>query len=134
MTGFEPVDPILGGSKHTVKNDRLKGVLRPFNFEAPDTTSGDIKLAVQAKTGRMFGNLATYTIEVDTWRDPQGERWKPNTTITLTAPGAMVYNEYEFIIRTVEFNRDSKTKTAALNVVIPGAFSGEIPETLPWDE
>lgn len=134
VTGFEPVDPIFGGSKYTVKNDRLKGVLRPFNFEVPDTTSGDVKNAVQAKIGRMFGNLVTYTIEVDTWRDPKGALWAPNTTITLTASDAMVYNEYEFIIRSVDFNRDGSTKTAALSVVIPGAFSGEIPEALPWDE
>ena len=82
----------------------------------------------------MFGDMAAYSIRVATWRDPDGALWAPNTTITLLAPGAMVYKEYEFVIRAVEFEGNRAARVATLELVIPGSFSGKIPEVLPWDE
>ena len=82
----------------------------------------------------MFANMVTYEVRVATWRDPGGKLWEPNTSIILEAPDAMIYSEYEFIIKTVDFSRDSKTKAAILTLIIPGSFSGKIPEALPWDE
>lgn len=134
ITGLEPAIIGLDGLQFTVKNPRLEGITRPLTFEAPDTLDSDVKLAVEAKAGRMFGNMASYVVPVATWRDSAGDLWAPNTSLTLTAPDAMIYNEYEFIIRSVEFNRDPVSTTAVLNLVIPGSFSGKIPEVLPWDE
>lgn len=134
ITGMENVVLGLAGSQYTVKNERLKTVTRPLTFKAPDTLDADIKGATEAKAGRMFGNAVAYSIRVTTWRDPLGNLWTPNTTLTLLAPDAMVYNEYEFVIRSVVYEKDSKTKTATLNLVIPGAFSGKVPEVLPWDD
>lgn len=134
ITGIEPVFIFGGGSQFTVKNDRLKGVIRPFNFDIPDTQDADIKAAVEAKIGRMFGNVVFYSITLSTWRDSKGNLWEPNTTIKINAPTAMIYADYEFIIRSVRFEQDSDSQTATLNLVMPGTFSGEIPETLPWDD
>ena len=133
ITGIEPVVVGLAGSQFTVKNPRLLGVTRPLTFNAPDTLDADVKAAVEAKAGRMFGSMASYSVRVATWRDPNGKLWEPNTLVKLLAPDAMVYNEYEFIIRSIEFSRDRATETATLNLVIPGSFSGKIPEALPWD-
>lgn len=134
ITGIEPAIVGLPGTQFTVKNPRLEGAVRPFTFNAPDTLDADLNAAVRAKVGRMFGNMAAYSVRVSTWRDPQGKLWAPNTTITLLAPGAMIYNEFEFVIRSIQFERASKSNTAVLDLVIPGAFSGQIPEALPWDE
>ena len=133
ITGIEPVVVGLAGSQFTVKNPRLLGVTRPLTFNAPDTLDADVKSAVEAKAGRMFGNMASYSVRVATWRDPSGKLWEPNTAIKLLAPDAMIYKEYEFIIRSIEFSRDRATETATLNLVIPGSFSGKVPEALPWD-
>lgn len=128
-------DMMLGtdGSNYTVKNPHLEGVLRPMSFQAPDVEGGDIKTAALAKTGRMFGNMASFGVTVDTWRDPSGALWRPNTTLILTAPGAMVYSPFEFIVRSVSFERTATEQTAQLELVLPGSFSGEIPESMPWD-
>jgi prophage tail gpP-like protein len=133
ITGIEPVAVGSQGSQFTVKNPRLLGVTRPLTFIAPDTNDSNIKAAVDAKASRMFGNLVSYSIKVSTWRDSFGNLWQPNTTINLLAPDSMIYNEFEFIIRSVEFQSNSTTKTATLNLVLPGSFSGEIPDNLPWD-
>lgn len=133
ITGIEPVIVGLAGAQFTVKNARLQGVTRPITFNAPDTLDADIKAAVEAKAGRMFGNMASYSVSVATWRDPNGKLWEPNATVKLQAPEAMIYNEYEFVIRSVEFNRERALETATLDLVIPGSFSGKVPEVLPWD-
>lgn len=134
VTGIEPVIVGLEGSQFTVKNPRLQGVTRPITFNAPDTLDADVKGAVEAKAGRMFGNMASYSVRVATWRDPNGQLWAPNTTVKLQAPGAMIYNEYEFVIRSVEFSRERAVESAILDLVIPGSFSGQTPGALPWDE
>ena len=133
ITGIEPVTSFGGGSQVTVRNPLLKGVIRPMTFTVQDTENADMQAAVNSKIGRMFGDMASYNVELNTWRDSAGDLWEPNTTILLTAPRAMIYNQYEFLIRTVTLKRDKKTETANLNLVMPGAFSGEIPESLPWD-
>lgn len=132
VTGVSPT--VLGkvGKQYTVKNPRLTGTLRPFAFQAPDAKPADLQTAVEAKAGRMFGNIVSYSVTVSTWRDPSGALWQPNTTVLLEAPGAMVYNPYEFLIRTVGFSRDQDTETAQLSLVLPEAFNGQIPERLPW--
>ncbi len=134
VTGLDPVLVGLEGSQFTVKNPRLAGITRPITFSTPDSQDADTKAAVEAKAGRMFGSMASYSISVATWRDSAGKLWEPNTLITLEAPDAMIYNQYTFVIRSIEFEKDEKSETAVLNLVIPGSFSGKTPETLPWDE
>lgn len=134
ITGIEPVIVGLAGSQFTVKNPRLLGVTRPLTFNAPDTLDADVKGAVEAKAGRMFGNMASYSVRVATWRDPNGNLWEPNTIVKLQAPEAMIYNEYAFVVRSVEFEREGRAETATLNLVIPGSFSGKVPESLPWED
>lgn len=133
ITGIRSVLIGSEGTQATVPNSRLLGVIRPITFSAGDVTEAGLTKAVAARAGRMFGNMASYTVVVDTWRDSSGELWEPNTIISVEASGAMIYKEYKFVIRTVEFNRTSREETASLNLVIPGSFNGKVPETLPWD-
>lgn len=122
------------GSQYTVVNPRLTGILRPLTFNADDTVIGDIKSAVEAKAGRMFANAVAYTLVIPTWRDANNNLWKPNTTIKITAPDAMIYSSYEFLIRRIIYRRTAKQDIAILTLVIPGVFKGLIPEVMPWDE
>ncbi len=134
VTGIEPVVVGLEGGQVTVRNPRLPGVVRPYAFQVNDTLNADIRSACEAKTGRMFANVVNYTIAVATWRDPQGNLWEPNTTLVLKAPGAMVYNNYEFLIRGVTLLKTSDGgEVARIALTLPGAFSSQIPESLPWD-
>jgi prophage tail gpP-like protein len=134
ITAIEKTTVGVEGEKHTVKNDKLPNVIRPFSFKANDVAQGEIKTAALAKIGRMFGNAVAYSLPVGTWRDSSGKLWEPNTYITLVAPRAMIYKEYTFLIRSVEFTRTGENYIARLNVVLPGAFNGQIPESLPWDQ
>lgn len=136
ITGFGKKKSGHSGSKHTVKNTLFLGSnVRTNSFMLDDTEDGDVPFAVKARLGRMFGNIVSYVIEdLPTWRDPKGVLWDRNKTITLSAPGAMVYGDVELLIRNVVFSRSSGSKTATIGVVLPGAFSGEEPERFPWEE
>lgn len=123
------------GSQYTEGNFFLQGVTRPGVIELDDTDPGDIEIATRAAIGRMYGNAASYEVELSTWLRPDGELYMPDDFVTLTAPGAMVYQESDLLVRAVELHQTKdRTKTSKLNLMLPGAFSGDIPETVPWEE
>lgn len=135
ITGFAPTKRGRRGGKHTARNPFLRDVLRPMSCRFDDTETASTPDATRAKLGRMFGNMATWTVEdLPSWRDPAGFFWEPNRTIKLLAPRAMIYRESELLIRTVELEQDANKESARLDLVLPGAFSGKAPETLPWSE
>ena len=134
VTGITP--PIignLGGKQYTVKNPRLTGKLRPITVSMNNVDSAEIVAATEARMGFMFGDAASYSAHVLNWRDPDDNLWEPNTFINVTAPGAMIYNETTFLIREVTLMFAPDQKQTAFNLVLPGAYSGQIPERLPWD-
>jgi len=134
LTGITP--PIignLGGKQFTEKNPRLSGRLRPITFSMNNVDGADIKAAVAARLGYMFGDMASYTAQVLEWRDSAGDLWTPNTLLKILAPGAMIYNETTFIIREVTLMFTPTQKQTSLVLVLPGAYSGQAPESLPWE-
>ena len=134
ITGVEPVKVGSEGSQYTLQNYRLAGTTRPFTYAARDTDVATLKNAVDSKYGRMHGSAVAYSVSLSTWRDPTGKLFEPNTMITMKAPDAMVYNSYKFLIRKVQFKRSANEESCNLDLVIPGSFSGKVPEVLPWDE
>ena len=134
ITGLEPVSVGADGSSYTVNNPRLNGAFRPFVFTVKDTGAADLKDAVDVKAGHMFANIASFDVKVPTWFDPNGTLWRPNSLLKLTAPGAMIYNDYTFLIRDVKFDRINSGSSATLTLVLPGSFRGVIPERFPWEE
>lgn len=132
ITGYNPASRKKAGMQWTERNPFLS-VLRPESFDLNNVEEGDAQAATKAKMGRMFGNMATWTIEdLPTWRDPSGALFRPNTTIEVRAPRAMIYNLYELVIRTVRFKKSAGKFSATLELVLPGSFSGKLPAILPW--
>lgn len=132
ITGIAKTRSGRGGAKHTLRNPHLTGELRPLTFKLEDTDGPDLPAAVSAKMGRMFGAVLSVSIELPTWRDPHGALWKPNTTLRLQAANAMLPRETEFLIREVTLKQEPNATSASLELVLPGAFSGEMPAELPW--
>lgn len=135
LTGYGKKKRGHGEARWPAANPWLEGVLRPKVFKLEDSERADVPEATRAELGRMFARCASYKIEnIPTWRDPQGELWRPNTTIIGRAPGAMIYRETEFLIRDVTLKQTANEETATLEVCLPGAFSGKVPDSLPWLE
>lgn len=135
LTGLKPMNVRSKKSYQiTVQNTLFSDVYRPFMFRTEDTKDADTLAAVEAKIGRMFGNMVSYSITVATWRTPAGDLWEPNTFLQLKAPGVMIYNEYKFLIRKVILRKTPGSEVATLELVLPGAFEGTQPRSMPWDE
>jgi prophage tail gpP-like protein len=136
ITGFTSAKRGRIGSKYTERVERLSGgALRTLSFKLDDIEKADAVGAVRAKMARMFAHIVKYVVSVPVWRDPQGILFRPNTTLLLQAPGAMVYHETELLIRDVYLKASARERTASLGLVLPGAFSGEQPPLpLPWED
>lgn len=119
---------------HTEVNPFLRTIRRPLVFKVQNTEDGGAETSSKARLGRMFANMATYEIDdLPSWYIPDGSKlWERNTTVNVYAPNAMIYKEYEFLIRTVVFKENRNGRKTGLELALPGAFSGEIPKTLPW--
>jgi len=122
------------GAGYTVTNPKGRGFFRSSNFICKNGRKSDARVAATSRFGRMLANAVAYTVDVATWRDPQGELWTPNTTIKIEYPDAMIYNEYEFLIRDVTLEQTAHSEVARLGLILPGSFTGVAPESLPWDE
>ena len=133
VTALQPYLIGLREWKESKKNDRLSKVTRPYTFMARTSNRAEVKAAVDTKMGRMFANAVEYTIELNTWRSSDGNLWKVGDFIKLTAPDAMIFSAYTFLIRGVNFIRTSTATKAVISLVIPGSFSGKVPESMPWD-
>lgn len=122
------------GSRYSQNNPLYRAAHpRTFTFTVGDTESADVPKAVTAAIGRMMAQVVTYTVEdLPTWRDPQGDLWKPNTTLTLLAPEAMIYHETELLIRSVRCRQTPEAETATLELCMPGSFGGFPTLELPW--
>jgi prophage tail gpP-like protein len=103
-------------------------------FSLDDTEKADAQGAVDAKMGRMFANCVSYVVDIPSWNDPSGRRWQPNTTLNMLFPSAMIYNRTELLVRDVFLRANKDARTASLGLVLPGSFSGKIPDRLPWEE
>ena len=88
--------------------------------------------ATKARMGRMFGAMVSYEFELPTWRTPTGQLWQPGQFLTLTAPGAMIYQPTLLMVRSVVLRQSSGARSATFNAVLPGSYSGEVPAVLPW--
>ena len=141
ITGMTPTSEKKSGDKYTFENKYLtsKGILRPYTYlirnAHEEYLTQDIKTAVLSKVGKMFAEACSYQLKLTGHLDKNGNIWSKNTIITVLAPGAAIYQDTSFLIKTVTIDRNVDTgDTATLDLVLPGAYNGNIPAIFPWEE
>jgi prophage tail gpP-like protein len=132
VTAWRPTTAREPGGRHTVKIQSLSKVRRPYVFRADSTEGGSIKAAAEAKAARMFPEMISWDVEVAAWDNLKGALWSPGAFLTLYGPEILVYNRTKMLIRSVTLRRSAAGESAALSLVLPGAFSGAIPKARPW--
>ena len=134
INGFVPARSGRPGASYEVENPFLE-ILRPGAVDFGDTEDADCESATVSYLGRMIANSATYNITVPTWTWPNGRALiTAGETVSLKADKAMIYNNYNFILRTVSFEGDSKKRSCSMNLVVPESYTGQRPRRLPWEE
>jgi prophage tail gpP-like protein len=140
VTGMEEtilqatVEGGLPGERYEASNPHRTKQLRALTIGIPDAHGGQFPEAVVARMGRMFANIASYEIHVPSWRDAEGRLWETDRFIYVKAPGAMIYEKYLFIIKSVQFQKTSSTELAIMQLALPEVYEGRVPEKLPWQE
>jgi prophage tail gpP-like protein len=83
----------------------------------------------------MFGTCVSYTLTVMGYVDFSEELYHKNATVSVLSPGAMIYRETKMIVKkaTIKHN-DSDGEVTTLELVLPGSYTGELPEAFPWEE
>lgn len=136
ITGHSKTDSEKDPLSYTWENQFQvkKGIIRHKTIMADDAeTSGDLEQAVKAYAGRMFADCVSYSLECDTHVNEEGNLFKKGMTVCVEAPGAMITRQTNFIARNVTLSRTPAGKTARIELVLPGSFSEELPEVLPWE-
>ena len=128
--------PVLIGNNAelvTIENPLLGDVFRPDVFEVRDGFGEELEIAAKSRAGRMYAGATTISVIVEGWRNSDGKLWEANRLISLEAPDINVYVPFEFLIRKVSRSKTNDGISTALDLIFPGSFSGELPESLPWD-
>ncbi|MCK5600945.1 hypothetical protein KAR91_03690 [Candidatus Pacearchaeota archaeon] len=108
-------------------------VKRPIIFSAKDTSQGNISDAAKWQRSRALAKSAKVTATVGRWRDDNDNHIKENEIITLLAPNIHIYNETRFLIESVSLSKTADSiNQAALNLVLPQAYTLEFPKVFPW--
>jgi prophage tail gpP-like protein len=136
ITGFTKTDAEYPSYSWTYENKYLinKGIFRHHSLTIDDAeNSSDLQNAVRSFAGRMFADSVCYELECEKHYNADGQRFKKGMTVGVTAPSAMITRATDFIARNIKLSRTTEGKTAALTLVLPGSYSGELPEALPWE-
>jgi prophage tail gpP-like protein len=137
ITGFSKTENKAKSKHFTYVNKYLakRGILRPYSFVVDDAEEGDLEAAVKAKAGRMFADAVSYTLVVMGNVDANDCLYGKNICVSVQSPGAMIYRETKLMSRQTEVSRDDKDgEKTTFSLVLPGSYSGELPEAFPWEE
>ena len=136
ITGITSTTESKNSAKYTYENKYLTkmGILRNYNFIASDSKDSEIKQAVLAKAGQMFGECVSYELKVQGHKDRGGSLYEKNKLISLYSPNAMIYKETILLIKSLTMSHTINGDMTSFDLVLPGSYTGEIPEVFPWEE
>lgn len=133
ITGLTPATETKAAETYTWKNPFLKNVFRPFTAEVDDIEDSDLQASVEALAGRMFGSVAKYNLQINSLRNKDGIFFKKNKIITAIAPNSDIFIEFDFLIeQSILTRNDESADNASIDLVLPGAYTGSLPEVIPW--
>jgi prophage tail gpP-like protein len=136
ITGFGKTDAEYPSMSYTFENKYLinKGIMRHHSLTIEDSeTISDLENSVKAHAGRMFADCVSFELLCENHVNENNEVFYKGMGVCVFAPSAMIAKETTFIARDVKLSRTVEGKTATLNLVLPGSYTGEIPEALPWE-
>lgn len=109
-------------------------VTRPKSTQGNDTNQGNIENVAKWTLTSDIAASINIPLGYEGWFRPDGKLWAENELILVQAPSIMIYRPFVMLIKSVNFRSTPEAKTVEFTLTIPGAYSGEVPETFPWDE
>lgn len=92
---------------------------------APEAANINLQAAVDGDRGRSFGEWLKVDVAALGWRDKNGNLYQPNTFVTARAPRAMLYEDVNFLVRSVTLLKSNNRKSSSLELILPESLSGK---------
>lgn len=108
--------------------------IRPKSIQANDTNQGNIENVAKWTLTSDIAASINIPLGYEGWLRPDGKLWAENELVLVQAPSIMIYKPFVMLIKSVNFRSTPSEKTVDFTLTIPGAYSGEVPESFPWDE
>ena len=122
----EAPDESTTAENNTIDGLPMPGILpRVSGFQPRDVDNIGIEDAVRAERGRSYAAWLSANIQVDGWRDSNGNLYQPNTLISVRSPGVFIYEDTLFLVRDVSLLADVANRSATLELILPEALSGK---------
>jgi prophage tail gpP-like protein len=98
---------------------------RQASFVADEADGNDLQKAADWRRSKQFGESLSLSVPVHSWYDPNGERWKVGTMVTLISRSLFLPDGFDFFIRQIEFELKDAGATATLSLVPIQTYTGE---------
>ncbi len=132
ITGLSQETEKVKADSYIWKNPFSGESNRPINLTLSNVAEGEIRTAVESAAARMFGDSCGYTLKIETIKNQIGSYLSAGQTLTAYSPNSSILKEYDFLIKTAVLSKEPSGFSSVLNLVIPGAVTGELPESVPW--
>jgi len=113
-----------GMALNATSSDPTVPAARQVLFEVNDADATNIQDAADWRMMKIELEALSVAFPVTDWFDGNGELWRANTFVTARSPVLDIPNEFNFVIRQVEFEWTAKKRTATLNLVPPLSVDG----------
>jgi hypothetical protein len=88
--------------------------------EIKDTDAGDAQEAIQYEALKKYRDFFSTPIFPGTGvLNPQGKPWKPGQTVTIKAPSSMIYEDFDFLVRSVRFPLGASEVRPVITIIPP---------------
>lgn len=123
--------PFKKNKKNGISKDNAVPFMRFRNITVDNDTEGGIEETADWIRSKEFIEALSIPFPYPSFRSPNGEIWKENTTVIVKSPTIGVPNGFKFLITKVEFKRDNDGDGVVLSLVPPQVYTGEVIDE-PW--
>ncbi|MDR2490279.1 MAG: LysM peptidoglycan-binding domain-containing protein [Spirochaetaceae bacterium] len=99
------------------EDETVPNIIREITVNAGNVDKDNAKTAAAWLMIKIHIQSQEIKIPVTDWIDNTGKIWLPGDTVTLTAPIFDIMEARKYIIRTVDFNWDAKSRAATLHLI-----------------
>lgn len=97
------------------------------------TSFREVEAAAQKLRSDAIVKGITVDATVGDWTTDDGLLWEPGQIIELTAPSCWIDKPFALMVAGVTLTLSAAGRRAVLRLVLPGSYSGQLPEVWPWD-
>lgn len=114
-----------------IAKDELVPRSRFMTFTVNDSLKGEMNQAAVWRRNQETAKALFLSLPVDTWRAPNNEIWRENTTITIKSITLGIPDGFTFLIRQIDFKWSAAGKSAVLHF-IPVSYYSDGDLQIPW--